>query len=379
MKIEQRIGRVDRIGQKHVVQALNFALQDTVELRVREVLEAKLAKILEEFGVDKLADVLDSEEGGPDFEDLYVAAMRQPDKAVERAEALAAELRNRALAARDGTKVLGPSEALSPEAAQRLAGHQVPFWTERMTLAYLRSRRDVGARVEVDDVGYTLRWPDGTELARATFAPSQAPGARHVTLEEPHVRGIAAQLGFFAPGNPITSIVIPEISDKVSGLWSLWRIALDGGGSRARRILPLFVSDDGRVLGPTARVVWERVLELDPEHVRLRPAALVGESARAAYEDTRRRAEEVGRPLYDEILGNHRRYLEQEKQKLAQATSSRRRAIERIGLPQVRDHRLAQLADEEKALAADLAARSSALPELSAILVVRVAAPGELS
>ncbi|MBK6849134.1 MAG: DEAD/DEAH box helicase family protein [Proteobacteria bacterium] len=379
MKIEQRIGRVDRIGQKHVVQALNFALQDTVELRVREVLEAKLAKILEEFGVDKLADVLDSEEGGPDFEDLYVAAMRQPDKAVERAEALAAELRSRALAARDGTKVLGPSEPLSPEAAQRLAGHQVPFWTERMTLAYLRSRRDVGARVEADDVGYTLRWPDGTELARATFAPSQAHGARHVTLEEPHVRGIAAQLGFFAPGNPITSIVIPEISDKVSGLWSLWRVALDGGGSRARRILPLFVSDDGRVLGPTARVVWERVLELDPDHVRLRPAALVGEPARAAYEDTRRRAEEAGRPLYDEILGNHRRYLEQEKQKSAQAISSRRRAIERIGLPQVRDHRLAQLVEEEKTFAADLAARSSALPELSAILVVRVAALGELS
>jgi hypothetical protein len=346
---------------------------------VREVLEAKLAKILEEFGVDKLADVLDSEEGGPDFEDLYVAAMRQPDRAVERAEALAAQLRNRALAARDGTKVLGPSEALSPEAAQRLAGHQVPFWTERMTLAYLRSRRDVGARVEVDDVGYTLRWPDGTELERATFAPSQAPGARHVTLEEPHVRGIAAQLGFFALGNPITSIVIPEISDKVSGLWSLWRIALDGGGSRARRILPLFVSDDGRVLGPTARVVWERILELDPERVRLRPAALVGESARAAYEDTRRRAEEAGRPLYDEILSNHRRYLEQEEQKSVQAISSRRRAIERIGLPQVRDHRLAQLAEEEKTVAADLAARSSALPELSAILVVRVAAPGELS
>jgi SNF2 family DNA or RNA helicase len=37
MKLEQRIGRVDRIGQKHVVRALNFALEDTVELRVREV------------------------------------------------------------------------------------------------------------------------------------------------------------------------------------------------------------------------------------------------------------------------------------------------------------------------------------------------------
>ena len=67
MKLEQRIGRVDRIGQKHIVRALNFALDDTVELRVREVLEEKLQRILEEFGVDKLADVLDSEEGGASF------------------------------------------------------------------------------------------------------------------------------------------------------------------------------------------------------------------------------------------------------------------------------------------------------------------------
>ena len=88
MKIEQRIGRVDRIGQKHIVRALNFALADTVELRVREVLEEKLARILEEFGVDKLADVLDSEEGGVPFEELFAQAIIAPEDAEQRAAAL---------------------------------------------------------------------------------------------------------------------------------------------------------------------------------------------------------------------------------------------------------------------------------------------------
>ena len=60
MKLEQRIGRVDRIGQAHAVRAVNFAIQDTVEHRVREVLEEKLAVILQEFGVDKTGDILDS-------------------------------------------------------------------------------------------------------------------------------------------------------------------------------------------------------------------------------------------------------------------------------------------------------------------------------
>jgi superfamily II DNA or RNA helicase len=377
MKLEQRIGRVDRIGQKYVVEALNFALQDTVELRVREVLEEKLAKIFEEFGVDKLADVLDSEEGGLDFEELYVEAMRQPDKAVERAEALATELRSRALAARDGAKVLGPSSTLSPEAALQLATHQVPYWTERMTLAYLKSRRTLGTRVENDAVGYRIHWPDGTDMTRAVFARIAAEGIHHLTLEEPHVRGLVAQLGYFAPGNPIAAVVLPEISDKVAGVWSLWRIALDGGGSRATRILPLFVSDDGRMLGPTARVVWDRLVGLDAESVTTHPAALLGADAASAYAQARQRAEEAGRPLYDELLGMYRRGLENEKQKTLAAFTSRRRAIARIGLPQVRDHRLRQLAQEEVTFEREHTSRAAALPELRAIVMVRVAAIGE--
>ena len=52
MRLEQRIGRVDRIGQSKLVKAFNLVLQDTVEYRVREVLEEKLAVILQDFGVD---------------------------------------------------------------------------------------------------------------------------------------------------------------------------------------------------------------------------------------------------------------------------------------------------------------------------------------
>jgi len=64
MRLEQRIGRVDRIGQAHTVRAINFVLADSVEHRVLEVLEEKLAVIFEEFGIDKTGDVLDSAQAG---------------------------------------------------------------------------------------------------------------------------------------------------------------------------------------------------------------------------------------------------------------------------------------------------------------------------
>jgi len=60
MKIEQRIGRVDRIGQKNDVFAFNFILSDTIEEYVREKIEEKLKLVKVQFGDDKLSDILTS-------------------------------------------------------------------------------------------------------------------------------------------------------------------------------------------------------------------------------------------------------------------------------------------------------------------------------
>jgi len=61
---------VDRIGQPKTVQALNFVFEDSVEFRVREVLEQKLSVIFHEFGIDKTGDVLDSAQAGELFENV---------------------------------------------------------------------------------------------------------------------------------------------------------------------------------------------------------------------------------------------------------------------------------------------------------------------
>src|SRR5438552_17262725 len=96
MRIEQRIGRVDRIGQKHPVKAFNLIFEDSAELRVREVLEEKLATILEEFGVDKTQDVLDSAESGATFEKLYAQAIINPYDIEQNISRLVAEVREQA-------------------------------------------------------------------------------------------------------------------------------------------------------------------------------------------------------------------------------------------------------------------------------------------
>ena len=378
MKIEQRIGRVDRIGQKHVVRAMNFALEGTVELRVRDVLEEKLARILEEFGVDKLADVLDSEEGGVSFEELFAQAIIAPEEAERRATALAEEIRRRAEEARAGSQLLSATETLDPAAAQRVATHQMPYWTERMAIGFLRSQDASGAFVKPSTVGYDLRWPDGNTTAQAVFNREEADraGSTLISLEDERIRRLTTSLPIFAPGQPIPSVVVPEVSDKTSGIWSLWRISLNAGGNREQRFVALFVSEDGRVFGPTARTIWDRLIEL-PDGLSEGTDELSGAAAADAFAVSRQAAEGQGATVFDELATAHQQGILRERKKGGHAFASRRRAIERLGLPQVRNYRLRFLADEEEAWTRELAAREAALPDLSAVLMVRVAPIGQ--
>ena len=80
MKIEQRIGRLDRIGQLKDVFVFNYILKDTVEERVREILEEKLDLIASQFGDDKRADVLSLLQDEFNFDRVFIDAIREKEK-----------------------------------------------------------------------------------------------------------------------------------------------------------------------------------------------------------------------------------------------------------------------------------------------------------
>jgi hypothetical protein len=263
MRLEQRIGRVDRIGQTHVVRAANFVCEDSVEYRVREVLEEKLAIILNEFGIDKTGDVLDSAQAGQMFDDLYVEALLHPEAIASSVEHVVSCVQTQAQEVHASAAVLGPAPALDPAEVQHLLTHPLPYWVEIMTAAYLRHARDEGQGATVvqqpgSPVVWQLRWPDGT-VQEGSFM--QAGGdIPHLGLEEPRIRGLAMRLPRFVQGQPLPLLALPSLPPDVRGVWSLWRIAIHTDDWQQRRIMPLFLHDDGRLLLPTARRVWDELL-----------------------------------------------------------------------------------------------------------------------
>jgi hypothetical protein len=273
---------------------------------------------------------------------------------------------------RRSTSLLAQTEGLSPSEAQRLLGHPLPYWVERMTVNYLES---AGGAAEKAKAGWKLRWPDGTVMPFAVFTLADAeryPAATHLTLEEPRVRGIATRAPRFVPGQPIPCVELDGLPWEIRGIWSLWTVAIRSANWDKERVLPLFLQDDGRVLPPTARHIWDALLERCPAAARF----LDSDGSARVFAEVTAAAEQQGHALYEELLHFHHGLLKRERENKRYAFEARRRATDRIGLPAVRQHRLTELAKEESEWSREFDARSRVHPELIPRLMLRVEGVG---
>ena len=386
MRLEQRIGRVDRIGQTYGVRAINFVFEDSVEHRVREVLEEKLAVIFKEFGIDKTGDVLDSAQAGSMFEEMYVEAILNPDNVQESVESVLARLKAQALEARAAASVLGATEHFEPDEARRFLTHPLPYWVEYMTINYLKAH---GGKAEKKNQSWYLMWPDGETYEQVVFTSKDAeklPTARQLTLEDPKVLALASRLPRYAPGQPLPIALIPGLASEVQGIWSLWQISIEscesqiaherkgqtasltGPEIRRTRIIPLFLSDNGMVYIPTARHVWDQLLTARI-HIK---SFLAVDASREAFEKSQAAAEIYGKPLFEALSQEHHRRIAKEREKIEYAFAARRKNIERIGLPQVRNYRLQFLSQEKRAFLEQLDQKAQVYPDMVPLMLVRL-------
>ena len=193
-------------------------------------------------------------------------------------------------------------------------------------------------------------------------------GMHHLGLEEPRIRGLAMRLPRFVQGQPLPILALPGLPPDVRGVWSLWRIAIHTDDWHQRRIMPLFLHDDGRLLLPTARRIWDELLSAA---VVIR-GYLEGDEARRIFDRLMEAAEAHGKLLYTELLALHRERLTRERDKGEYAFTARRCTVERIGLPAVRYHRLAQLEREEHAWREQIKRKAQVSPDLVPLLLLRL-------
>ena len=378
MRLEQRIGRVDRIGQPKTVQAINFVFEDSVEFRVREVLEQKLSVIFDEFGIDKTGDVLDSAQAGELFEDVFASAILNPDGIETSVDHTVARIRDEIQQVRESSAIYGISEEPDVQTAERLRSHPLPHWVERMTVGYLNSHGGAASRKRS---WWDLNWPDGQEHRKAVFSAREADRLTDATLlnlENSRVRGLALNLPQVAAGQPLPCVTVSGLPASISGLWGLFEIRLQAGMHQKTQLLRIpmvrrgyvsvFLSEEGKLFLPTARHIWDALQTAEAEV----QATLGQDDSITAHERLQIAAEQAGHELFDALQQAHLASVNREEERGMVAFTSRRKAIERVGLPEVRQYRLARCAAEENEWRHELQSARQIVPEIRSLLMLRI-------
>lgn len=337
MKIEQRCGRADRIGQKRDVHIYNFIITDTVENRVREVLEEKLSVILKEIGVDKYSDVLDSEVAECDFTDAYMNTIAKPYKLEESLRPIENEMKQQLKNSRQYKDIIREEKDLT-----ELVGKESNFDVDaalRLMLAYYDEWKGVESTL-IDRISVT-----DSEITR-------------------HLKTDIIQDRF----SPILSVGIKDFPNE-AGYFMLWDLSISDEEAD-QRIIPVFVNENF-VLRPMA---GKRIME---QFLNTR-SKLTVRSAENLPAEYYKKLEKISMDFaYDSFVDMKEKQLQKNQEsynKYMYALQIRTEAADHIGIDNIKKSRLARFAKEREEIEKRYQKGKQVYPDFRLSILVRLEA-----
>lgn len=337
MKIEQRCGRVDRIGQQRDVHVYNFIVGETVENRVREVLEEKLSVILKEMGVDKYSDVLDSEVAECDFTDVYMRSIGHASQVEKNLYPVEAEMKQQLTNAQKYKDVIREEKDLT-----KLVGTESNFDVDsalRTMLTYYECWQ-----------GHDPRLIDRISIADEEIT-------QHLKTELVQDRTA-----------PLMSIQIDNFPNE-EGYFMLWELSISEKES-GKRILPIFVNS-AMLLRPMA---GKRIMDvfLD-ENSKLRVSSAPNVDAEI-YSKLEKSCMDFAYDTFVELKEKQMQQNEESFKKYMYALELRQEAAEHIGIENIRRSRLQKLQKEKANIEAQHRKGSQVYPDFRLIMMARLEA-----
>lgn len=337
MKIEQRCGRVDRIGQQRDVHIYNFIVGETVENRVREVLEEKLSVILKEMGVDKYSDVLDSEVAECDFTDVYMRSIGHASQVEKNLYPVEAEMKQQLTNAQKYKDVIREEKDLT-----KLVGTESNFDVDsalRTMLTYYECWQ-----------GHDPRLIDRISIADEEIT-------QHLKTELVQDRTA-----------PLMSIQIDNFPNE-EGYFMLWELSISEKES-GKRILPIFVNS-AMLLRPMA---GKRIMDVFLDgNSKLKVSSAPNVDAEI-YSKLEKSCMDFAYDTFVELKEKQMQQNEESFKKYMYALELRQEAAEHIGIENIRRSRLQKLQKEKANIEAQHRKGSQVYPDFRLIMMARLEA-----
>jgi SNF2 family DNA or RNA helicase len=366
MMIEQRIGRVDRIGQKYPVEAYNILTNNSVDLRVYEVIEEKLNNILDQLGIDKTSDVLDSTIDMKKVNKLYLQSLLDPEKFEFAGERWLNEIKSK-LREYKSTEGILPQVAESEieyKKAAEVKHSPLPFWLETLVQQYIMVNN---GSLSKNLLGFSEIIIQG-ESRKITFEAEVSlgnPGVEHITLQHDWIRKLLNDLIEFDPSNGIP--VIRSISgEETPGFWSLWQISARNSLENKIHYQCYFIADNGKQYSAYANDIWNRLID---ESGKFK----IERSQKISYSGSIQN--ELNQALFlsfQNLEADLIAHMKSKKENRSNSYRFQKSRIEKIGINNIRQSKLQRLEIENTIWLKEFETGSKIIPGIKQLLMIRI-------
>lgn len=336
MKIEQRIGRVDRIGQTKDVYVYNFVLADSIERRVQQVLENKLAVILKELGIDKYSDVLDSEYGEINFSDAYLKSISDPENIESNLKAIEDELREQIQNKNEIKDIIREDKELTD-----IIGEQSNF-----------------------NINYAL----SQMLDYYTAYRGERSEIKNLALNDPEIQKLIHQEVHFSYSSEILKMKIDGFPVE-SGYFSLWEIMLTDH-EQTNRVIPIFMNDDLVIRRVTSERLWDEILG---KGELIRPTG-THQLSRKLFDQICTICTNYAYNTFIQMKLDYEKNVKESYDKYRYAIEVRKEAAQHIGIENIKRAKLKQIDQERLEIEESYKRQQILRPELKLLYVVYVEA-----
>ena len=275
MRVEQRIGRIDRIGQDRTVSIFNLWVKDTIEEDILDVLENRISVFEETVGgLDPILGEAESDMR----KIMRIAGEKREGALREFGSQLEAQVRR----ARDADKQLGDfimdTKSYRREIAERIAGQSSPITNEDLDRFIGHLLADVQTYIKRAGDLYELTFQAGFRDTHSHLLPA---GPKRKAVFRPDHRPDAEDVEFMAFGHPIVDAIVRQVlDDDYEGVTGTRRILADNdihpttgwlftyqftvpGPRIAERLEPVYISDSGEIDVSVARILMQRACQFD--------------------------------------------------------------------------------------------------------------------
>lgn len=364
MVIEQRIGRVDRIGQKHKVQAYNMLTNNSIDKRVYQVITEKLNAIIQQLGIDKTADVLDSAIDMQKINKLYLQSLLDPERFEFAGEKWLHEIKNK-LKDFQSTEGILPRVAekeIDSKSAAEIKHSPLPHWLE--TLVIEKSKIE-GNSISKNLLGY-LEINSQQNTRKVTFDAEVVmfnADVEHLTLQHDWIKKLLNDIDGQSDNGEV-SVLKFNSTDETSGYWSLWEITAQNNFESKVQFQSFFVADNGKQYNAYANDIWNRLIaqNVSAKFVETRPLTVAIKSV----------LNEALFTAFQNLEADLLEKLAVKKKNKLNAFAFRKTRIDKIGIDNIRASKSKRLEREQLAWQEDFQKNVKVIPGLKQLLTIRI-------